>query len=97
MNRFVRFVSGIAVFLLSSFWAPVFVLAVNYEPRLRRFLSLPLFEIGLVGYFPVIFAFLGAYFLIVGAIKIKVAHHLLSPQFVPLAGTRSLTIQCRKT
>ena len=71
MNRLLRFVSGIAVFLLASFWAAVFVLAVNYDRRLRLFPSVRLFEIGLIWYFPVIFAFLGAYFLISGAIKSK--------------------------
>jgi hypothetical protein len=71
MNRLLRFVSGIAVFLLSSFWAAVFVLAVNYDPRLHLFPSVRLFEIGAVWYFPVIFTFLGAYFLISGAMKPK--------------------------
>ena len=61
-----RFVSGIAVFLLASFWVAIFVF-INYdEPRIH-----PLPFVRLVWYFPVLFAFLGAYFLIVGAMKSK--------------------------
>jgi hypothetical protein len=61
--------TGIAVILLASLWALVFVLAINYEPRLRPFPFIRLFEIGLIWYLPIVFAFLGAYFLIIEAIK----------------------------
>jgi hypothetical protein len=71
MNRVLRLVSGIAVILLASLWAAVFVLALNYEPRLRPFPPMRLFEIGLIWYIPIIFSFLGAYFLIIGALKPK--------------------------
>ena len=71
MNRFLRLVSGIAVILIASLCAVVFVLAINYEPRLRPFPFMRLLEIGVIWYLPILFAFLGAYFLIIGAIKSK--------------------------
>jgi len=71
MNRLLRLVSGVAVILLASLCAAIFVLALNYEPRLRPFPPMRLVEIALIWYTPVIFSFLGAYFLIIGEIRSK--------------------------
>jgi hypothetical protein len=72
MNRFLRLASGIAVLLPTLVCALVFVLAFRNPPAaLQHYPRVRMFELALIWYTPIVFSFLGAYFLISGAIKSK--------------------------